>query len=64
MSNYVKLKPHTDVAALEKKLPAFIERYAGLRTSGNGVFVTNFIFSLLRRSTPPGDSTIMVSERR
>src|SRR6185312_676006 len=28
MSNYVKLRPHTDVAALEKKLPALEEKYA------------------------------------
>jgi putative ABC transport system permease protein len=28
MANYVKLQPHTDVAALEKKLPAIEEKYA------------------------------------
>jgi putative ABC transport system permease protein len=27
MANYVKLQPHTDVAALEKKLPAFQNKY-------------------------------------
>jgi hypothetical protein len=29
MSNYVKLRPHTDVAALEKKLGPFEQRLAG-----------------------------------
>jgi putative ABC transport system permease protein len=29
MSNYVKLRPHINVAALERKLPAFEEKYAG-----------------------------------
>ncbi|HET6256428.1 MAG TPA: ABC transporter permease [Puia sp.] len=28
MSNYVKLQPHTDVAALERKLPAVEDKYA------------------------------------
>jgi putative ABC transport system permease protein len=33
MANYVKLKPHTDVAALEKKLPALEEKYAATEFS-------------------------------
>jgi len=34
--SYIKLKPHTNAAALERKLPAFLTKYGGeqLRTSG------------------------------
>jgi putative ABC transport system permease protein len=36
VGSYVKLRPHTNTALLEKKLPAFIDRYAGkdLKTWG------------------------------
>jgi putative ABC transport system permease protein len=36
-SSYVRLQPHTDVAALERQLPAFIEKYGGQQLKGMGM---------------------------
>ena len=35
--SYVKLHPHTDVAGLEKQLPAFIEKYGGQQLKNSGM---------------------------
>ena len=35
--SYVKLHPHTDVAGLEKQLPAFIEKYGGQQLKNAGM---------------------------
>jgi putative ABC transport system permease protein len=36
-SSYVRLQPHTDVAGLERQLPAFIEKYGGQQLKNMGM---------------------------
>jgi len=36
-SSYVRLQPHTDVAVLERQLPAFIEKYGGQQLKNMGM---------------------------
>ena len=43
MANYVKLQPHTDVKALEKKLPALEEKYAGAEHRKWGIHETLYL---------------------
>jgi putative ABC transport system permease protein len=37
VASYVKLRSNTNVAELEKKLPAFVNKYAGEQLSSNGI---------------------------
>jgi putative ABC transport system permease protein len=43
IASYIKLKPNTDVASLQKKFPAFVSRYAGKELKNVGIGVVMYL---------------------
>jgi putative ABC transport system permease protein len=53
IASYIKLKPNTNVASLQKKFPAFVSRYAGKELKDAGVGVDMYLQPISSIHTTP-----------
>ncbi|PUZ23461.1 ABC transporter permease [Chitinophaga parva] len=61
-STYIKLRPDADAAAFERKLPAFINRYAGEQLRKAGIDETLVLQPITTVHTTPGYMGILLSQ--
>lgn len=61
MISYVKLRPHTDVAAMEKSFPAFINKYGGQQLKNLGMTKELHLEPVRTIHTTPGFKGIELS---
>jgi putative ABC transport system permease protein len=54
IASYLKLKPNTNVASLEKKLPAFVNKYAGRELKEAGLQINLYLQSVSSIHTTTG----------